>query len=161
MSYPSGSVANYFLAKGLEEGIKISPLKLQKLVYYAHGWQLATVNEPLIDEPIYAWPYGPVIPSLYYEFREFGNEPITEVASEIDDANGVLVPYVIPKNSRDLGVLQSVWDGYKGFSAVQLSNMTHREGSPWAKVRSGTKLSDARPPIPNELIRECFLQNNG
>jgi len=44
-------------------------MKLQKLVYYAHGWHLALNNEPLIDEQVECWQYGPVISSLFHEFK--------------------------------------------------------------------------------------------
>lgn len=35
-----------------------------KLVYFAHGWNLAINQAPLIDDTIEAWPC-PVIPALY------------------------------------------------------------------------------------------------
>ena len=54
----------------------LTPLKLQKLIYYAHGWHLAIRNAPLIDEVIEAWEYGPVVPNVYHEFKKFGNRPI-------------------------------------------------------------------------------------
>jgi len=68
MPLPSAAVANYFLDLGLRESIPITPLKLQKLVYFAHGWYLGFTGEPLLNEGIQAWEYGPVIPSLYHDF---------------------------------------------------------------------------------------------
>src|SRR5258708_4237314 len=73
------AAANFFLAKGLEDGVSIDPLKLQKLVYFAHGWHLAVTGKPLIDEYVEAWPYGPVIPSLYHRFKSYGADPITDL----------------------------------------------------------------------------------
>ena len=38
-----------------------TPMGIVKLVYLAHGWQLGWDGEPLINEPVEAWTYGPVI----------------------------------------------------------------------------------------------------
>ncbi len=40
-------------------------MKLHKLLYYAAGWHLGFTGEPLFDEDIEAWQYGPVVPSIY------------------------------------------------------------------------------------------------
>jgi len=70
------AVANYFIKKGIDTKKSVSPMKLQKLVYFAHGWRLALYNSPLIDEAIQAWQYGPVIPGIYHEFKHYGNRDI-------------------------------------------------------------------------------------
>jgi uncharacterized phage-associated protein len=43
---------------------------------------LAINKEPLIDERVEAWNYGPVIPSLYHEFKNFGSGAITLPATD-------------------------------------------------------------------------------
>ncbi len=75
--YSSITVANYFLSKGWEEHVAITPMKLLKLVYVAHGWYLGGTGEPLIHDPIMAWRYGPVIPSLYHEVKKYRSRGIT------------------------------------------------------------------------------------
>ena len=66
-------VANYLLSKTDEEaGDVISNLKLQKLVYYVQGFSLAMNNRPMFEEDIYAWQHGPVVPSLYHNFKDNG-----------------------------------------------------------------------------------------
>src|SRR5208282_4587731 len=70
--YPSMAVANWFI----ENLSRVDPLKLQKLVYFAHGWHLALRDQPLIDELVEAWDYGPVVPSLYHQFKRYGNQSI-------------------------------------------------------------------------------------
>lgn len=124
MPHDARMVANYFLQKGREENVPISPLKLQKLVYLAHGWSLALHGQPLIKEKPEAWRYGPVIPDLYYAFRKFGGSPITECA-----------PFATVGKQEFSGtekqLLDAVWKKYKDFSAGQLSTMTHEPGSAW------------------------------
>ena len=151
-STTADAVANEFLRTRLG---RISPMKLQKLVYYSHGWSLALFDEPLIEDRIEAWQYGPVIPALYYEFKEFGNSPITRLAKELaiegEPGRAVEVePEMVDERPKKL--VQKVWDRLGHYSAVELSNLTHSENEPWFKVPK------KRPgiAIPNELIRNCF-----
>ena len=41
MAYSALTVANYFIQHAENLGARMSPMKLQKLVYYANGWHLA------------------------------------------------------------------------------------------------------------------------
>lgn len=80
----TAAVANYFLDKAREDGVDLSPMKLQKLIYFAHGWHLAIYGEPLIDESVEAWAWGPVISSIYHDFKKYGRDPITSPAVVVD-----------------------------------------------------------------------------
>jgi uncharacterized phage-associated protein len=78
--FPAAAVANAILDKAQAESppVAIDHMKLQKLVYITHGWHLAVTGEPLIEEVVYAWPYGPVIPPLYHQLKGCGARPIAE-----------------------------------------------------------------------------------
>ena len=55
------AVANKFLELGERDGVSdITPMKLLKLVYIAHGWHLALSEgkKPLVNEASEAWKYG-------------------------------------------------------------------------------------------------------
>lgn len=65
MPYQANIIANFFVKKAQEEQIPLTLMKIIKLVYIAHGWHLAHKKSPLISEPVEAWPYGPVVPSVY------------------------------------------------------------------------------------------------
>ena len=129
MGYTAKAPANYFLQhyKG------ISPLKLQKLVYISHGWHLGFFDEPLVDdEYAEAWQYGPVFPSLYYEFKDFGADSIDRLAQDSSPPNfEKIVPQIRPIDVTTPDLLSKVWDGYGKFTAVQLSSLTHAAGTPW------------------------------
>jgi uncharacterized phage-associated protein len=56
MPFDSKAVANEFLKLAEQDGVKLSPMKLLKLVYFAHGWHLALKGEPLLNERVEAWP---------------------------------------------------------------------------------------------------------
>jgi uncharacterized phage-associated protein len=133
--YSSAEIANYLLLKGRKEDKPITPMKLQKLLYFAHGWYLATMNEPLLREPFEVWKYGPVIARVYEEFRHFRNERITELMSEIHREKDDWVmekPVVNDKETRE--ILDAVWKIYADFTPLELSALTHKPGSPWEQV---------------------------
>jgi uncharacterized phage-associated protein len=113
-------------------------------------------DEPLIDETVEAWKFGPVVRSLYYEFRACGASPITRKATDIDFTDLELIePGIKAEDSETRRFLDRIWLVYGKLTASQLSQMTHEPGSPWQKTWSeanGIKGVD----IPNDLIREYF-----
>jgi uncharacterized phage-associated protein len=154
--YDPKAVANYFL----EKGKPISQMKLHKLVYYAHGWNLAIRDEPLINEAVEAWSYGPVVPSLYHEFKDLGSSRINRKATTLEVVSEGSRPELRAPalDSTDLEtrkLLDRVWDVYGGLTAAQLSGMTHKPGTPWTVTRNThPRLKGA--DIPNELIQKHF-----
>ncbi len=162
INHSAKAVANTILRRARDRGIQdITPMKLQKLIYYAHAWCLAVYNQPLVNEGVEAWNYGPVIPAVYYEFKHFGGEPIVNsFAMEIGIHEGQLqtiTPYISGEESKTLDLIEKVLDSYGALSPVQLSNMTHREGEPWKVLFN--HFSESLPrntKIPDDLIRDCF-----
>ena len=164
MAYDAKAVANYILDLATVDGVAISPMKLQKLIYYAHGWHLAVAGEPLISDEIEAWNYGPVVPSIYHDFRRFGNEPITSPAQDFSWDRGRVVVSTpeIPSgdaHEKTREILRRVWDVYKGLSALKLSKMTHTPDAPWSKAVAahGGKIQTGQK-ISNDLIRDYFAK---
>lgn len=156
MAYEAKAVANYFLDLANSDKEGISPMKMQKLIYFAHGWCLAITKRPLIKERIEAWEYGPVISSIYQEFKEFGNESITRHARSIDINSFSFNTPRIPKDRENKKLLNKIWEVYGVFSAVKLSKMTHQPGTPWDETRElyGTSKNTI---IDDEMIREYFV----
>lgn len=122
MSIKALDVANYilWLDDRYEGSEGITPLKLQKLVYYCQGFHLAMFGEQLFPEKIEAWLHGPVVPDLYHHFKQAGNN-IVEAPKSIDDT-------YFSEKQKDL--LDEVLETYGQFSAWRLRNMTHEE-APW------------------------------
>lgn len=130
-------------------------MKLQKLVYFAHGWYLALTNEqPLIEEAVKAWNFGPVIPPLYNRLKRYGNGVVTDYIKEKDPKTGQEIPAPEPHEGFTRSVLLRVWQVYGHMDGVQMSYLTHKEGTPWEKIWRKEKYG----VIPNELIAEHFRQ---
>lgn len=161
MPYSAKAVANEFLALAKDEGKQLTPMQLQKLVYFAYGWYLAITGERLLDERVEAWQWGPVVPSLYNEFKRFGSGPITEFARKAvvgTDGRISYEPYRVMSDRPEhdviaMKIIRKIWEIYGRFSASQLSNMTHAPESPWSQ----TPEKDVRgTDIPDDVIKAYF-----
>lgn len=152
MAYTPRIIANALLRKSKEAGVSVTHLKLQKLVFYVHAWMLALHDRPAISEEVEAWPYGPVVSSLYHELKAYGSAPIAEYLKEPDLKTGNLVALVPGAGDKTTwSIINQVWDRYGSFTAAQLSAMTHRKGSPWDLARSA-----GQTEIPDESIAAHF-----
>lgn len=153
MLYSPKSIANYFLDLAKANGQSVSPMKLQKLVYYAHGWFAGHTGQPLINEAVEAWQYGPVIPSLYHEFKRFGAGNITAKATDWEGLE--LKEVSCPEDASLRKFLENVWTSYGQYTGVRLSEMTHAPDGPWDqtwKQSAGVRGAD----IPFDRIAEHF-----
>lgn len=138
MAYDVKEIAKKIIAKtDTEHGDTISNLKLQKMLYYMQGFHLAFFGTPLFEEEIKAWQYGPVVPSVYEEYKRYESKAI-------DLPEGP----VIELTEDEEAVFDNVYDEYNQFSAVALMKMTHEE-SPWRS----TEISQV---IDKEKIKQFF-----
>ncbi|MEI6830110.1 MAG: type II toxin-antitoxin system antitoxin SocA domain-containing protein [Synechococcaceae cyanobacterium ELA445] len=120
------SVANWFIDTAKTKGQRITAMKLQKLVYFAHGWYLALYDKPLVNERVEAWRWGPVFRDIYDAAKKYGSEPID---SHIESLFGGDCP--IQQGDERIPFLVRIWETYGNYSASQLSRMTHEVGGPW------------------------------
>ena len=165
--YHPDEIANEFIAIGIEtSACDMSPMKLQKLAYLAHGWFLAFYDEKLIDGDIEAWEFGPVIPDLYHKLQKFGNNPVGELVSKLRPASDnssdfpfeFHTPRVPTADTRTHGHLREVWRAYGQYTPIQLSNLTHEPGTPWT-ITVGEHSAGKLPrglDIGDDLIKSCF-----
>lgn len=156
MLHSPKSIANYFIDLANANGEALSPMKLQKLVYYAVGWFAGHTGKPLVDEAVEAWQYGPVFPSLYHEFKCFGAGPISTKAHDVHEGF-VRQEVAIPADPHIRQFLDNIWSSYGKFTGIALSEMTHASDSPWDltwRNASGVRNAD----IPFELISGHFKE---
>jgi uncharacterized phage-associated protein len=144
MTFSPVNVSNNILRRAFDDDVSVSPMKLQKLLYFVASEYAKQAGRPLLNEKFLAWDYGPVLRSVYDEFRSFGGAPIRAFAK---DAAG---KSMMIKESKDEALKESIdriWDHAKDLSAVRLSRITHAEGSAWYQTfkqgRSGAIPNDA------------------
>ena len=151
--YSAKAVANYFLAKD-----RLTQMKLHKLLYYAHGWHLGFGEKPLLDETLEAWTYGPVVPSVYHEFKQFGAKKIKCQATEFDPSYELwVVPRIDASDKFVHDLLDRVWEVYGDYTAAQLSGLTHAADSPWTLTRKHNP-EVKYVGIPNDVIKSHFTE---
>lgn len=145
-------VANALLKQARSNGVKLSHLKLQKLVFFLHAWNLALYKQPLIDEQPEAWPYGPVFSSLYHELKRFGSKDIEGYLTEIDPQSGREMAYIPSDQDHQFwNLVTQVWDRYGKLTATQLSSLSHIKNGPWDKARQ-----ESESKISNQSIRDFY-----
>lgn len=125
-------VANDILKLAKQEKIGISPMKLQKLIYFVYGQHYADTGYPIFAENFEAWQHGPVVASVYHEFKQYGGFPIDSYALDAKGAAWFSKDCV--ENEAYRNVLIRVWNKLKFISAMELSAMTHKPNTPWAKT---------------------------
>ena len=145
------AVANHFIQEHPDE---ITHLKLQKLVYISHGWHLGIFRKKLVeDELAEAWKHGPVFPSIYHSFKQFGSKPIDGLATELDEKGRQIVS-VLPSDEEKIELLQAIWEVYGHLTGPDLSNLTHAERTPWSKTWN------ANPGLRNLNIRNEEIEKH-
>lgn len=139
------TVANRFLELARARGRTLTPMQLLKLVYISHGWMLGMTGQPLINQKVEAWQYGPVIRDLYNAVRIYGRDPIT---APVWAPGSDLSP-------SQAHMVDQVYDIYGDLDGIQLSNITHMSGTPWDRTfRPGAFGSI----IDNAVIEDHYRQ---
>lgn len=130
MPHKASDIAKTFVSlTNPELGDYLSNLKLQKLLYYAQGLHLAMYHSALFEEQIYAWQHGPVVPSVYHEFKEFQGA----INNPPNWSNDYLT-------ERELEFLKEVYEVFGQFSAFKLVEMTHNE-PPWKSTTINSEIT--------------------
>lgn len=151
MAHHIQHVANAFLKKDFSDNkASITPLKMQKLIFFLNGWHLAITGEPAIETEFRAWKYGPVEEQLYHDLKGYRGNPITAYLSDSDGRSRTIAD----SQKMFYDILNMVWDKYSGFSAIQLSALTHEPGTPWDQVYNHT----STPTISNKITKKYFLE---
>ena len=109
---------------------EVTPLTLQKLLYYIQGNYAAIYDKPLFDAPCEAWVHGPVYRNVYNLIRDFKYNPID------DDRFVPLKERALPLTPEAKEVVDRVLDTFGMYSGKVLESITHKE-APWLDARKG------------------------
>ena len=130
-------VANFFIELGQAQASKgcgdpVTPLQLEKLLYFAQGWHLARFGKPLFEDDFQAWDYGPVIPEVYQKYKVYGRNGIMREGAPC--AADRLTP-------DEYALLLDVAREYMRYSAYGLVELSHEKDSPWDRARHNETIS--------------------
>lgn len=137
--YKAIDIAKYFINE-----LHPEPLKLQKLLYFAQGFSYAFYDKELFDDDFEAWVHGPVIPSIYHEYKSYEYNPIN-------------LDYNLKEFDRDtIDLLEYIKKNYAKYDAKYLEEITHRE-EPWLLSRTGLDPDErSDKTIPKSNISAYF-----
>lgn len=130
-------------------------MKLQKLVFLAHGWWLAFHSDAALNEEPQVWTHGPVFKTMYHALKHHGRSPIryTEKRQPFAPA-----PLISDGDAEATECINWVWGRYGKHDAFYLSDLTHKQGSPWEQVaRQHNFRVQHDTSIPNELIKNYYI----
>ena len=123
------------------EGTPAEKTRLNKLLYLVQGYALAILGHKLFPNEIDAWDHGPVVAVVYTNFNR-----IVEAAEQVGLSG-------IELTSEEMDLIMDVWEQYRGYTAKELVDMTHKPGAPWSQTyKPGVK----NVHIPAELMRQYF-----
>ena len=144
-------VANAVLDSTERLGLSVTPMQLQKLLYFVNGWHMEVNDgEPIALEPFQAWDYGPVSPLVYHAFKRHGARPIDE--RSVDGRSGE--PVRADLDEQQTALIDEVMQIYGRLSGAQMVHLTHKPGTPWAETFAGGAGKNER--IRDELILKEF-----
>ena len=143
------ALSNTILKKSFDENIPVSPMKLQKLIYFIYRNYLQNTGSPLFTEEFQTWQYGPVLRSVYDEFKTFKAKPITRFAKTANDEVYIINEAADTNLSESIS---SVWGKYKYGDGISLSKITHLKGSAWRNAYENQRLTLDDNDIRNDHV---------
>ena len=123
------AIANEFLRR-CAESVWPAQMKIQKLAYIAHGWNLAINDSALIDEAPEAWDNGPVFRGIWKHVRDHGYRG--ENCILIDPKSKS--EFEAELSAGEQAVVEHVWRRYGHMDAKELSDLTHEPDTPWSEA---------------------------
>lgn len=148
-------VANSILRRAFKEKIDVSPMKLQKLMFFVTCLYQRNTGHRLLTESFQPWKYGPVCGAVYREFKPFGGNPITTYAK---DAVGNAYAANESSSPELKNALDKVWSHMKLLPAVSLSRITHRPGSAWNKAVERKSRFIGNADMANDHTFDAYLE---
>lgn len=141
-------------------GVNISPLKLQKLLYYIQSWHITKFDKNILfDELPEAWVNGPVYRSVYNQYKDkfFRNEAINNELEESGLSEKTMqVSNSLGLSEEKVEFITAVLNVYASMSDEKLVLLTHNE-EPWNNARQGlSPIARSTNKISPEIIYDYY-----
>lgn len=137
-------VARLVVLAASQKGIGVTPLKLQKLLYYLQAWNLVFFNTPVFQEEPEAWVNGPEYRKVYDHYKAYQMFEFIKITSE----EKAQLDERVAQMMRTIGfvheqqeLFEEVLSKYGKMSSADLGLRTHNE-DPWKNARNGLGIFD-------------------
>jgi len=141
------AIANEFIKLN---GGNMNQMKLQKLVYISHGWNLAINRAHLVSGKIEAWDGGPVMRVIWNHLRDFGLNAVGGLMGRAKDE-----PFEADLTNSERAIIDHVWKRYGEYTGLELSEITHEPGTPWSNAYFGRGRNSSL--VPSD-IQQHFVE---
>ena len=153
----------------------ITPLALQKSLYYIQGFHFAFYKSFLFTDDCQAWVHGPVYKDIYLRYKDYTFSPIDSPATEISgikssekladykyaqksDITRLTAELTTTLSATEKAVCDGVIDNLCCYSGKELERFTHHE-EPWILTRGNLKTGDSSNKIISKnTIGEYFTK---
>lgn len=143
--YPAIRIAEYIIDKCTRDGLPISDLQLQKILYYIQLNFIRSFGVRAFNDDIVAKPYGPLVPSVYDVYKSFG---ASAICLEYDGICGLY-------DGQQKAVADWVIEACRDLNPWVLVEKSHNKNGPWYKIYNSLGTDTV---IPIELIEEYARQ---
>lgn len=131
---------------------EVTPLALQKILYYIQGIYMALFGKEFFCEECEAWIHGPVFKDVYEVFRDFKYNPID------DTRFSVLQNRFNELSEAEKKIIDLVLETFGMYSGKILEQITHKE-TPWMDARDGYLPEEpSNEIISKESIKKYFTE---
>jgi Uncharacterized phage-associated protein len=125
----------------------VTPLALQKALYYTQGFYYAFNKKYIFSENCEAWVHGPVYHDIYARYKDYQYDAIEQYDHEIDESK---------LSTSEKAVIDSIIKYFCCYSGKVLESFTHNE-TPWIETRGDMPASaSSAKVISKRLIGEYF-----
>ena len=135
-----------------EKSGEITPLALQKILYYIQGIFMVNYGRPLFCEECQAWVHGPVYEEVYNMFKGFKYNPI-------DDKRFVIFRdrfQMLTDEEKD--VIDIVLNSFGMYSGKTLERITHKE-DPWCNAYDDNNIGRYTNEVITKDSIRCYFKS--
>ena len=142
-------IANYIVTH-LDE---VTPLALEKLLFFSNGVNYALNGKQLIPNESEAWMHGPVYPCIYAKYKSYGYKPID---NGIYSNRGCMLSKV---SDEEIAAIDMVIKTFGLYSPKTLEMISHSQ-IPWKEKREGYANDEKCQEVIDEKSIEKFYVEN-
>lgn len=130
---------------------EVTPLALQKILYFIQGLYFSRYGTPLFSDNCQAWVHGPVYAEIYDMFSSFRYDPIDDPRFELLKGRSTSL------DEKEREVIDLVVNTFGMYGGKVLERITHSE-TPWLEAREGYSENEpSKEEIPKDSIKEYFV----